>query len=43
MIDVRLNGSDDPDDSIELRNQIVVEAKIYDIVFVCINQFGSFL
>ena len=37
VIDVRLNGSDDPDDSIELRNQIVVEAKIDDIVFVCIS------
>ena len=37
MIDVRLNGSDDPDDSIELRNPIVVETKINDIVFVCIS------
>ena len=37
VIDVRLNGSDDPDDSIELRNPIVVETKIDDIVFVCIS------
>ena len=37
VIDVRLNGSDDPDDSTELRNPIVVETKINDIVFVCIS------
>ena len=37
LIDVRLNGSDDSDDSIELRNPIVVETKVYDIVFVCIS------
>ena len=37
LIDVRLNGSDDSDDSIELRNPIVLETKVYDIVFVCIS------
>ena len=37
LIDVRLNGSDDSDDSIELRNPIVVETKVHDIVFVCIS------
>ena len=32
-----MGASDDPDDSIELRNPIVVETKINDIVFVCIS------